>query len=625
MLVTEMGMRGLGQIAELCAIARPDVVLVTSIGPEHLELVGSVENVARANAEAIEALPPGGVAVVPSAADAPELQQFLTRTDIEIRRFDRGDVRLEGNRAEFQLAGTALTLDLPFTQLHMAENTLAALTAYEALGLPLELERLEEGMSRIELSRWRGEELALPGGGIVVNDAYNANPVSMRAALLHLSLTAANGRRRVAILGEMAELGDEAEAYHREIGAVVAETVDVLVAIGPLARRYMEPGVAAMRWLPGPDGFEDLLRPGDAVLVKASRAVGLEGIPARIEKLAGGMVRVLIAGLVAMVIAVVIGPIFIEWLRRSGVGQQIREEGPARHIVKQGTPTMGGLLILASAVAPFLILSLYTLPGLGLLFVTLGCGLIGFIDDYLKVRKRRSLGLPGRWKMLGLVLITIGIGWVVTQVGYLDTEIYFPVIDVNIDLHWLYFPFLFVVIAGTANGVNLTDGLDGLAAGTSAISLLTFLAIAAISWIRSGAVGHRSNNYLDVAIFAAALIGGVIGFLWFNAFPAEVFMGDTGSMALGGAIAGLAVMTQTEVLLVFIGAIYLIEALSVIIQVASFKRTGKRVFLMAPIHHHFEMKAWSETKIMVRFWIVGAIFCTLGFVLFYRYYLHFKL
>jgi UDP-N-acetylmuramoyl-tripeptide--D-alanyl-D-alanine ligase len=286
-LVTEMGMRGLGQIAELCAIARPDVALVTSIGPEHLELVGSVENVARANAEAIEALPPGGVAVVPSRADAPELQPFLTRTDIELRHFDRGDVRLEGSRAEFQLAGTTIALDLPFTQAHMAENTLAALTAYEALGLPLDLERLEEGVRRIELSRWRGEELSVTGGGIVINDSYNANPVSMRAALLHLSLTAASGRRRVAILGEMAELGDEAEAYHREIGAVVAETVDVLVAIGPLARRYMEPGVAAMRWLPGPDGFEDLLRPGDAVLVKASRAVGLEGIPARIEKLSG--------------------------------------------------------------------------------------------------------------------------------------------------------------------------------------------------------------------------------------------------------------------------------------------------------------------------------------------------
>jgi phospho-N-acetylmuramoyl-pentapeptide-transferase len=338
------------------------------------------------------------------------------------------------------------------------------------------------------------------------------------------------------------------------------------------------------------------------------------------------MVRVLIAGLVAMVIAVALGPTFIEWLRRGGVGQQIRAEGPAGHIVKQGTPTMGGLLIVVAAVLPFLASSLYTLPGLAVLFATVGCASIGFADDFLKVRRRRSLGLSGRWKLLLLAVITVGVGWVVTQVTYLDTEIYFPVVDVNIDLHWLYFPFLFLVIAGTANSVNLTDGIDGLAAGSAAISLLTLLAIAAISWIRSSDIpAERSDNYLDVAILAAALIGGVIGFLWYNAFPAEVFMGDTGSMALGGAIAGLAIMTETEVLLVFIGGIYLIEALTWMIQIASFKRTGKRVFLMVPIHHHFELKAWSETKIMVRFWIVGAILCALGFVLYYRYFLRFQL
>jgi phospho-N-acetylmuramoyl-pentapeptide-transferase len=337
------------------------------------------------------------------------------------------------------------------------------------------------------------------------------------------------------------------------------------------------------------------------------------------------MVRVLIAGLVAMVIAVAIGPQFIEWLRRQSVGQQIREEGPKHHMAKQGTPTMGGLLIVFAAVAPFLVVSLYTIPALTVLGATVGCALIGFADDFLKVHRRRSLGLSGRWKMLGLLAITAGVGWATTRIGYMDTEIYFPVIDVNIDLHWFYFPFLFLVIAGTSNGVNLTDGLDGLAAGTCAISLLTFLAIASIDWLRSGEVGNRSDEYLDIAIIAAALIGAVIGFLWFNAFPAEIFMGDTGSMALGGAIATLAIVTETEVLLVFIGGIYLIEALSVMIQVASFKRTGKRVFLMAPIHHHFEMKAWSETKIMVRFWIVGAILCALGFVLYYRYYLRFQL
>jgi phospho-N-acetylmuramoyl-pentapeptide-transferase len=337
------------------------------------------------------------------------------------------------------------------------------------------------------------------------------------------------------------------------------------------------------------------------------------------------MVRVLIAGLVAMVIAVVIGPTFIEALRRRGVGPQIRAEGPAGHHVKQGTPTMGGLLILFAAIAPFLVLSVFTVSGLTVMGTALCCGLIGFADDYLKVRRRRSLGLPGRWKMLLLVAVTVGVALAIDHVPGADTQIYVPIVDWHLDLSWAFYPFLFLVIAGTVNGVNLTDGVDGLAAGTSIISLLTFLSIAVISWIRSGAVGHRSDSYLDLAIFGAALIGGVIGFLWFNAHPAELFLGDTGAMALGGALAAFAILTKTEVLLVFIGGIYVLEALSVIIQVVSFKRTGRRVFLMAPIHHHFEMKAWSETKIMVRFWIVGAILCAIGFVLYYRYYLRFRL
>jgi phospho-N-acetylmuramoyl-pentapeptide-transferase len=338
------------------------------------------------------------------------------------------------------------------------------------------------------------------------------------------------------------------------------------------------------------------------------------------------MVRVLIAGLVAMVIAVAVGPQFIEWLRRRSIGQQIRAEGPASHAVKQGTPTMGGLLILVAALIPAVAVSLYTIPGVTVILATLACGLLGFADDFLKVRRRRSLGLSGRWKMLGLLVISAGVGWATTRVGYMDTEIYFPLVDVNIDLGWAYYPFLFLVIAGTANAVNLTDGVDGLAAGTCAISIITLLAIATIDWVRSAdTVAQRSDEYLDIAIVAAALIGGVIGFLWFNAFPAELFMGDTGSMALGGAIATLAILTETEVLLVFIGGVFLIEAVTWMIQIASFKRTGKRVFLMVPIHHHFELKAWSSTKIMVRFWIVGAILCAIGFVLYYRYYLRFQL
>jgi UDP-N-acetylmuramoyl-tripeptide--D-alanyl-D-alanine ligase len=283
-LVTEMGMRGLGQIAALCAIARPDVVIVTSIGPEHLELVGTVERVAEANAEAIAALPAGGVAVIP--ADAPALAPHLGRTDIEIRRFDRNAVGGSGHDWRFPLGEREIPLVLPFTSRHMAENTLAALVAYDALGLPLD--RAQAGADAITLSRWRGEELPLQGGGIVVNDAYNANPDSMRAALFDL-VARAGDRRRVAILGEMAELGAGSRLYHEEIGSLVTELrIELVIAVGEGARLYLGgAGLPACHWIPNVASFDNvasLLRPGDAILVKASRAVGLEGIPASIEK-----------------------------------------------------------------------------------------------------------------------------------------------------------------------------------------------------------------------------------------------------------------------------------------------------------------------------------------------------
>jgi UDP-N-acetylmuramoyl-tripeptide--D-alanyl-D-alanine ligase len=280
--VVELGMRGFGQIAALCSFVQPEIGVITQIGPAHLELVGSLEGVARAKAELVRSLPAGGVAIVP--AGVPELEPHLAVAGVEVRRFDPASVELVEGRARYVLGGTTVELRLPFPQRHQAQNVLAALHAYDALGLPLD--RVQEGASRITLSRWRGEELPLPGGGFVVNDAYNANPASMRAALLDLA-DRAGGRRRVAILGDMAELGEEAPRYHREIGALVAQLgVDVLVAIGEHARGYLEPGVPEMRWLPDPTGAEEAVRPGDAVLVKASRAVGLEGVVERLANLA---------------------------------------------------------------------------------------------------------------------------------------------------------------------------------------------------------------------------------------------------------------------------------------------------------------------------------------------------
>src|SRR6266508_4122092 len=313
------------------------------------------------------------------------------------------------------------------------------------------------------------------------------------------------------------------------------------------------------------------------------------------------MARVLIAVLLAMVVSIVLGPRFIAFLRRKEYGQQIREEGPSHHVAKQGTPTAGGLLILLAAAIAFVPMTFYTLPALTVAFTAVACASVGFLDDLIKLTHRRSLGLSGRWKLLLLAGITVVVA-IAAHRQDLRHDVFIPIVNYWLPLGWGWYVLLFLIIAGAVNGVNLTDGMGVL------------------TYIRSAPVGRRIETRLDVAIVAAALIGAAVGFLWFNAFPAEVFMGDTGAMAIGGALASLAIFMKVELLLVLIGGIFLIEALSVILQVASFKYWGRRIFLMAPLHHHFEMKAWSETKIMVRFWIVTALLCAAGFALYYRYY-----
>src|SRR5579862_7010195 len=332
------------------------------------------------------------------------------------------------------------------------------------------------------------------------------------------------------------------------------------------------------------------------------------------------MARVLVAALVGLIISILAGPAFVDFLRRHEFGQQIREEGPEHHSVKQGTPTMGGLLIVLAAAIAFLATSDYTVPALTIFGTAVACGGIGFLDDWFKLRHRRSLGLNARWKMVFLLAITVAVG-LAAHHQKLSHKVFVPIVDTHVSLGWGWYVLVFFVIAGTVNGVNLTDGLDGLAAGTSIIALFTLTAMAVTIYIREVAPnGNRIANRLDAAYIGAAIIGAAVGFLWFNAFPAEVFMGDTGAMALGGAIGAMAIFLKVELLLLFVAGIFVIEALSVVIQVISFKWWGRRVFLMAPIHHHFEMKSWSETKIMVRFWIVAGILCTGGFALFYKYY-----
>jgi UDP-N-acetylmuramoyl-tripeptide--D-alanyl-D-alanine ligase len=279
-LVTEMGMRGLGQIAALCAVARPTVVVVPHIGPEHLELLGTVERVAEANAEAIAALPSGGTAVVPARSDV--LEPYLGRDDITIRRVDTYAIRMHDDTTRFTIGEATVELVLPFAQRHLALNTLTALNAYVALGLPLE--QVSAGVADIALSPWRGEETPLPGGGFVINDAYNANPDSMYAALVHLAGHAGD-RRRVAILGEMAELGSQSDLYHDQIGHLAADFGIDVIGVGEQARRYT-PAVWVASAADVTEAARTYLRPGDAILVKASRAVGLEGIADEITNFA---------------------------------------------------------------------------------------------------------------------------------------------------------------------------------------------------------------------------------------------------------------------------------------------------------------------------------------------------
>jgi phospho-N-acetylmuramoyl-pentapeptide-transferase len=325
------------------------------------------------------------------------------------------------------------------------------------------------------------------------------------------------------------------------------------------------------------------------------------------------MLRAMGAGVVAMILMLVIGPAFIRWLRVNEFGQNIREEGPEGHKIKEGTPTMGGMLIWLAVIVPFLIFSRFSVASMTVMICALGNAAIGFADDWIKIVRKRSLGLSARYKLLLQLALALFIGFVALHFVGLDTRVDVPFTDWQIVLPlWLYYTVIFLTIAGFSNAVNLTDGLDGLAAGASAIVLV---ALAGIAFI----IGRNASDpgITDLMVVAGCVGGACLGFLWFNTFPADVFMGDTGSLGLGGAIAGMAVMTRTEFVLLIIGGLFVLEAGSVALQVFTFKVFHRRVLLMAPLHHHFELKAWSETKIIVRFWIIAALFAGAGFAAYY--------
>ena len=321
------------------------------------------------------------------------------------------------------------------------------------------------------------------------------------------------------------------------------------------------------------------------------------------------MGRILFGGTAALLICIFLSPKFIEFLRKREFGQHIREDGPEGHHLKAGTPTLGGLIVFVSVSVPFLILTNFDWRSVGAFGAAIACAMLGFADDYTKLVKRRSLGLRARTKLGVTIAISLALWFVASHEAHLASTLRLRFVDYQIDLGPFYPLLIYLVVAGTTSAVNLTDGLDGLAAGCVAIVGLAYIAITFIT------------GQYDLAMLAGCLVGACIGFLWYNAFPATIFMGDTGSLGLGGALAGLAVMTKTEMLLVLLGGIFVVEALSVVVQVISFQLTRKRVLLMAPIHHHFELKAWSETKIILRFWIVAALCAAIGFTI-YRQSIH---
>lgn len=318
---------------------------------------------------------------------------------------------------------------------------------------------------------------------------------------------------------------------------------------------------------------------------------------------------------ISLVVTALLGPLAIPALRRLKFGQSIRSDGPARHLQKAGTPTMGGIMFLAGTAAGGFLLARGMTDGIVVLLVTLGYGFIGFLDDYIKVVLKRSLGLRAREKLLGQVLLAAGLAfWVVFETDR-GTGLVLPFSGfitpggIHLDLGWwLFLAFTVLMVVGISNAVNLTDGLDGLAAGVSMLVALAMMVVA------------LAVDKAGVAVSMAALSGGCLGFLFYNRYPAKVFMGDTGSLALGGGLAAAAVITGSELFLLIIGGIFVLETLSVIIQVISFQTTGRRVFRMSPLHHHFELGGWSENRVVVTFWAVTLVLALTGLAGMYRLY-----
>lgn len=340
------------------------------------------------------------------------------------------------------------------------------------------------------------------------------------------------------------------------------------------------------------------------------------------------MRQILLSAAVGLAVTLLGTPVAIRAFRLWGWGQRIREDGPTTHLEKMGTPTMGGLVILAGIVLAYLVSRLafrtFTAAGLAVLLATVGLGVVGFVDDFLKVRRRRSLGLTKKGKLAGQAVVALSFAAVAVRGAEVSTELSF-LRGTGLDLGIFFALWVFVILASSSNGVNLTDGLDGLASGSSILVLSAYVFIAFWQFRHACEATAQAaacypidlNAALDVAIVAGAAVGAVSGFLWWNAAPARIFMGDTGALAIGGLIGALAIVTSTQLLLLILGGLFVIETASVIAQVISFRGFGRRIFRMSPIHHHFELAGWPEFTVIVRFWIISGLVVAIGIGLFY--------
>ncbi|MDO4908729.1 MAG: phospho-N-acetylmuramoyl-pentapeptide-transferase [Corynebacterium sp.] len=357
------------------------------------------------------------------------------------------------------------------------------------------------------------------------------------------------------------------------------------------------------------------------------------------------MTQVIISGAISFLISIFFTPVLIRWFSAEGLGQEIREDGPASHMRKRGTPTMGGIAMLIAITLAYVITKIislilgnggFTASGLLVLFLTIGLGLLGFADDYIKLAKKRNLGLNKKAKLIGQLAVSVIFGILVllfknqygltpasTKLSFVEDLNTFNIAIGGVIIGTIIFLiFIYLVISAWSNAVNLTDGLDGLAAGATAMVMGAYTLITFWQFRNSCALSPAPGCYsvrdpLDLAVLTAAGLGACVGFLWWNAAPAKIFMGDTGSLALGGLVAGISICSRTELLMVVIGALFVIEVASVAIQILVFKTRGKRFFRMAPFHHHFEKGGWPETTVVIRFWLISAIACVIGVAIFY--------